>query len=156
MGAAPMGSGSGAGLEDEFSYRPVAEINVTPFIDVMLVLLVIFMVAAPLMMVGVPVQLPKTAAQKISQPRQPVVVSVDQDGRVFLRSEELAPADVGPRLAALAKEDPDAVVYVRGDRSLSYGRVMEVMGQVSQAGFARVSLMAEGPAGPSSAPGKAP
>ncbi|PWC41683.1 ExbD/TolR family protein [Azospirillum sp. TSO22-1] len=154
MGAAPMGSGSGGGLEDEFSYRPVAEINVTPFIDVMLVLLVIFMVAAPLMMVGVPVQLPKTAAQKVSQPRQPVVVSVDRDGRVFLRDAELAPADVGPRLSALAREDPDAVVYVRGDRLLSYGRVMEVMGQVSQAGFARVSLMAEGPAAP--AAGKAP
>lgn len=148
MGAAPLG----AGPEDGFSYRPVAEINVTPFIDVMLVLLVIFMVAAPLMMTGVPVHLPKTAAQKLGQPRQPVVVSVDQDGRVFLRDEELAPADMAERLAALAKEDPDAVVHVRGDRSLSYGRIMEVMGQVSQAGFARISLMAEGPA----APGKAP
>ena len=152
MGMAPVETGSG----DEFSYRPVAEINVTPFIDVMLVLLVIFMVAAPLMTVGVPVQLPKTAAQKVSQPRQPVVVSVDQDGRVFLRSEELAPADVAPRLAALAREDPDAVVHVRGDRSLSYGRVMEVMGQVSQAGFARVSLIADGPAAPARAPAGAP
>ncbi|WP_448192340.1 protein TolR [Azospirillum sp. sgz301742] len=154
---APMDAGPGSGLGDEFSYRPVAEINVTPFIDVMLVLLVIFMVAAPLMMVGVPVQLPKTAAQKVSQPRQPVVVSVDKDGRIFLRSEEVAAADVATRLTALAKEDPDAVVYVRGDRALSYGRVMEVMGQVSQAGFARVSLIAEGAAAPvPAAPVKAP
>ncbi|HYD70220.1 ExbD/TolR family protein [Azospirillum sp.] len=152
MGAGPVGAGSG----DEFSYRPVAEINVTPFIDVMLVLLVIFMVATPLMTVGVPVQLPKTAAQKVGQPRQPVVVSVDRDGRVFLRSEEMAPGDVAPRLAAIAGEDPDAVVHVRGDRALSYGRVMEVMGQVSQAGFTRVSLIADGPAAPVRAPDGAP
>jgi len=152
MGMAPTNPGS----EDEFSYRPVAEINVTPFIDVMLVLLVIFMVAAPLTTVGVPVQLPKTAAQKVSQPRQPVVVSVDQDGRVFLRSEELAPADIAARLATLAREDPDAVVHVRGDRSLSYGRVMEVMGQVNQAGFARVSLIADGPAAPVRSPAGGP
>ncbi|PWC95752.1 biopolymer transporter ExbD [Azospirillum sp. TSO5] len=140
MGMTPAENRTG----DEFSYRPVAEINVTPFIDVMLVLLVIFMVAAPLMTAGVPVQLPKTAAQKLSQPRDPVQVSIDEDGRVFLGQEEMAPADLPARLAALAREAPDTVVYVRGDRALSYGRVMEVMGQVSQAGFARVSLMAEG------------
>ena len=110
----------------------------------MLVLLVISMVAAPLMTAGVPVQLPKTATQKLSQPRDPVQVSIDQDGRVFLGHEELAPADLPVRVAALAREAPDTVVHVRGDRALSYGRVMEVMGQVSQAGFARVSLMAEG------------
>ncbi len=146
MGMAPTDGGAGLGTGDDVSYRPVAEINVTPFIDVMLVLLIIFMVAAPLMTAGVPVQLPKTAAQAVSQPRQPVVVSVDRDGRLFLRADEIAPADMPARLAALAKEDPETVVYVRGDQSLSYGRVMELMGQVSRAGFTRVSLMAEGPA----------
>jgi TolR protein len=128
---------------DEGSYRPMAEINVTPFIDVMLVLLIIFMVAAPLMMVGVPIQLPKSTAQKVSQPRQPVIVSIDRDGKVFLKEEELPEDQIRARLAALAAEDKDAVVYVRGDKTVAYGRIMEVMGQVANAGFAKVSLMAE-------------
>ncbi len=121
----------------------MADINVTPFVDVMLVLLIIFMVAAPLMMVGVPVELPRTSAAKLSQPRKPVIVSVSKDGKVFVGEEEAPTAELSSRLATLRSQDPGATVYVRGDRSIPYGRVMEVMGQVGQAGFARVSLIAE-------------
>ncbi len=139
MAIAPLGPVEG----EEGGYRPLAEINVTPFVDVMLVLLIVFMVAAPLMMVGVPVDLPKTSAAKIGQPRQPVIVSVTRDGRLFVREEEVAPDALVDRLTVLAAADPEAVVYVRGDREIAYGRVMEVMGQVGQAGFAKVSLIAE-------------
>ena len=106
----------------------MADINVTPFVDVMLVLLIIFMVAAPLMMVGVPVELPRTSAAKLSQPRKPVIVSVSKDGKVFVGEEEAPAAELPSRLAALRSKDPGATVYVRGDRSIPYGRVMEVMG----------------------------
>jgi TolR protein len=124
---------------------PMSEINVTPLVDVMLVLLIIFMVAAPMMMVGVPVQLPRTSAARIAQTAPPVVVSVARDGRVFLRQEEVAESELGPRLAALREAEPgEAPVYVRGDRSVPYGDVMRVMGRVSAAGVGRVSLIAEG------------
>ena len=126
-------------------YAPLAEINVTPLVDVMLVLLIIFMVAAPLMMVGVPVELPRTAAAKVGQTRKPLIVSIDRDGKVFVRDVQVGDAELVDKLAALAGEDKDAVVYVRGDRSIPYGRVMETMGKVGQAGFAKVSLIAEAP-----------
>jgi biopolymer transport protein TolR len=136
----------GGDVEDESGgYRPLSEINVTPMVDVMLVLLVIFMVAAPLMTVGVPVQLPKTQAAKLAQPKQPVIVTIDKDGNVFLKDEQLMPDTVTPRLKALAALDPDQVVLVRGDRTVNYGRVMEVMGLVNAAGFAKVSLIAQAP-----------
>lgn len=134
--------------DDEDGYAPLAEINVTPFVDVMLVLLIIFMVAAPLMMVGVPVDLPKTTAAKMGQPKKPVIVSLDKAGKIFVREEELPQDAAVARLAALAKEDPSAIVYVRGDKTLPYGRVMEVMGLVGRAGFAKVSLIAEAPSAP--------
>ena len=125
------------------AYRPLAEINVTPFVDVMLVLLVIFMVAAPLMMAAVPLDLPRTRAAPLGHPPKPIVVSVTKDGDVFV-GEEAAPADrLVPFLVSLRGGDPDAVVLVRGDRGLAYGRIMEVMGQIGQAGFTRVSLIAE-------------
>jgi biopolymer transport protein TolR len=127
------------------AYRPLSDINVTPFVDVMLVLLIIFMVAAPLMMVGVPVDLPRTSAAKLSQPRKPVIVSVSKDGKVFVGEEEAPAAELLARLGELRNQDPNAMVYVRGDRTIPYGRIMEVMGQVGQAGFARVSLIAEAP-----------
>lgn len=142
-----MGPIRPAGEDESGGYAPLAEINVTPMVDVMLVLLVIFMVAAPLMTVGVPVQLPKTAAQKVAQPKTPLIVSIDGQGRVFVGQEELSPEAVGPRLAALAAESPDQVVLVRGDKAIDYGRVMEVMGEVGRAGFAKVSLLANAPGG---------
>jgi biopolymer transport protein TolR len=137
MALAPAGGGNGG-------YRPLAEINVTPLVDVMLVLLIVFMVAAPLMMVGVPVQLPKTSAEKLGQTREPVIVSIDRAGRVYLREVPIEPPTLlGARLRELAAADPEATVYVRGDRTIPYGEVMRLMGMVSAAGFAKLSLIAE-------------
>jgi TolR protein len=137
-----MGTLGGAGDEDDA--LPMSEINVTPLVDVMLVLLIIFMVAAPMMMVGVPVQLPRTAAPRVAQTAPPIVVSIDGEGRVFLRREEVPEAEIAQRIAALREEEGgEAPVYVRGDRTVPYGTVMRVMGRVSQSGVARVSLIAE-------------
>jgi biopolymer transport protein TolR len=142
MGAS-LGGGSGWDTDDG-EFRPVSDINVTPLVDVMLVLLIIFMVAAPMMTVGVPVQLPKTAAAKPAEEKKPTVVSIDKDGKVFLAEEEI-PSDEAllARLTTLANEDKEQVVLVRGDRTIPYGRIMEIMGQVSSAGFVKVSLIAE-------------
>lgn len=145
MAFSPLGGGDGGGMGEG---SPMAEINVTPLVDVMLVLLIVFMVAAPMMMVGVPVQLPRTSAARVAQTAPPVVVTVARDGKVFLRQEEVAEAELGARIAALrAAEANDAPVYVRGDRSVAYGDVMRVMGRISAAGVARVSLIAEAEAG---------
>ncbi len=142
--AASLNAGRGKGRG---RYRPMAEINVTPLVDVMLVLLIIFMVAAPLMTVGVPVQLPKAGAPKVAQPKQPVVISIDKDGQTFLDKDPLTPETIAPRLKALAAQDPNQVVLVRGDRGVAYSRVVEIMGQVGSAGFTKVSLIAQAPAG---------
>ncbi|MFZ2869607.1 ExbD/TolR family protein [Zavarzinia sp.] len=141
--AGGMLPGAGGGDEGGSLYRPVAEINVTPFVDVMLVLLIIFMVAAPLMMVGVPVQLPKTTAAKVAPPQEPLVVSIDAAGKTFIDKQGFSDIDLLARLKVLAQEAPDRVVYVRGDRSIDYGRLMEVMGVVSTAGFSKLSMIAE-------------
>ncbi len=143
MAMTSTGRGGDLGSDDG-GYRPMAEINVTPLVDVMLVLLIIFMVAAPLMMVGVPIELPKTSAPKVSQPKTPVIVSVTRTGEIYVR-EDLVPAE---RIVAYLTElkagtEGDAVVYVRGDRGIEYGKVMNVLGQVGQAGFDKVSLIAE-------------
>ena len=145
MGMGPLRAGES---DDEFGVAPLSEINVTPLVDVMLVLLIIFMVAAPLMTVGVPVNLPKTAAAKVSQPKQPVVISIDAQGQPFLDKEPLTPDTMMPRLKALAAQDPAQVVLVRGDRVVPYGRIVEIMGQVSAAGFSKVSLIAQAPSAP--------
>ena len=144
MGMGPLRAGE---PDDEFGVAPLSEINVTPLVDVMLVLLIIFMVAAPLMTVGVPVNLPKTAAAKVSQPKQPVVISIDAQGQPFLDKEPLTPDVMMPRLTELAGADPSQVVLVRGDRVVPYGRIVEIMGQVSAAGFSKVSLIAQAPSG---------
>lgn len=140
-----MGVGSPSGGRD--SYRPLSEINVTPLVDVMLVLLIIFMVAAPLMTVGVPVDLPKTTAEPVKPPKDPVVVTLDKDGRLFLLEEEIPSDLLDQRLKALAVEDPSRLAYVRADRGLDYGRVIDLMGRIGQSGFSKVSLMAEMPQG---------
>ncbi|RJF80652.1 ExbD/TolR family protein [Oleomonas cavernae] len=141
--AASMMPGPGSGDEGGSLYKPVAEINVTPFVDVMLVLLIIFMVAAPLMMVGVPVQLPKSAAAKLNAPQEPLIVSIDETGKTFIDKDGLDDGALLARLKDLATATPDRVVYVRGDRTIQYGRIMEVMGIVSTAGFTRLSMIAE-------------
>ena len=142
-GPTPDDDAGGAGARTRGDYRPLAEINVTPLVDVMLVLLIIFMVAAPLMVVGVPVDLPQTRAATISQPRQPVIVTLTRAGTVHLREESVPDDALRARLAALREEVGDAVVYVRADRGIDYGRVLSLLGEVGQAGFGKVSLIAE-------------
>ena len=126
-------------------YQPMSEINVTPFVDVMLVLLVVFMVTAPLLTVGVEVDLPKTKAQAMTQAEEPLVISIDAEGILYLQDTSVELEKLVPRLVAITQNKPDTRIYVRGDRSVEYGRVMEVMGRVNSAGFTRVALVAELP-----------
>jgi biopolymer transport protein ExbD len=133
---------------EEGHYQPLAEINVTPMVDVMLVLLVIFMITAPLLTVSVPVDLPKTAAAKSSEPQKPLVVSINRYAAVFIGDDMVPQADLPARLAALAAADPDRIVFVRGDRTIPYGKLMDLLGEVSTAGFTKVSLIAEEAAKP--------
>ena len=129
------------------SYRAVSEINVTPFVDVMLVLLIVFMVTAPLMTVAVPVDLPKTQARTVSQDKEPLVVSIDADGKVYLQDKAMKLDDLVPKLRAITGTNPDTRIFVRGDKGITYGRIMEVMGTISGAGFTKVALVAELPHG---------
>jgi len=133
---------SGEGGED--SYKPLAEINVTPMVDVMLVLLIIFMVTAPLLTVGVPLNLPKSSAAQLTQPKEPIVLSIDKEGSTFISNEPVPAADLKDRLAKLAAEDTGRIIYVRGDRTISYAQLMDALGLVNSAGFTKVSLIAEG------------
>lgn len=126
-------------------YRPMSEINVTPFVDVMLVLLIVFMVTAPLLTVGVPIDLPRISAQALSQPEEPLVISIDSRGAIFIQESTVELENLVPRLNAITQNKPDTRIYVRGDRRINYGRVMAVMGMVNSAGFTRVALIAELP-----------
>jgi biopolymer transport protein TolR len=137
-----MAVGSNGGGEDA-EYRPIAEINITPMVDVMLVLLIIFMVAAPLLIAGVPVELPNTSVAKVSQPKKPMIVSLAADGSIYVREEQVTEATLVPTLTALRQTEGDTVVYVRGDKNRPYGEVMEILGRVGQSGYARVSLLSQ-------------
>jgi biopolymer transport protein TolR len=143
---------SGGRASGRSRYRPMAEINVTPLVDVMLVLLIIFMVAAPLMTVGVPVDLPKTTAQPLNQETEPLTITVNPEGKIFLQETEVPLDGLVPRLQAIMREQPQGAperrIFVRGDKAISYGRVMEVMGTIAGAGFTRVALLAEQPQAP--------
>jgi biopolymer transport protein TolR len=145
--AAQITSGSFGARRGRRSYyaRPVSEINVTPFVDVMLVLLVVFMVTAPLMTVAVPVDLPKTQAHSLNQDKEPLVISIDASGKVYLQEKAMGLEDLVPKLKAVTGANADARIFVRGDKGVSYGRVMEVMGTISSAGFNKVALVAELP-----------
>jgi biopolymer transport protein ExbD len=132
-----------SGETGEDRYAPLAEINVTPMVDVMLVLLVIFMVTAPLLTVGVPLDLPKSRATTITEPKKPVIISLNREGEVFIGNERIAPDDLEARLTALAAEDPNRIVYIRSDRTNTYAQLMDTLGEVNHAGFSKVSLVAE-------------
>jgi biopolymer transport protein ExbD len=132
-----------SGEVGEDRYQPLAEINVTPMVDVMLVLLVIFMVTAPLLTVGVPLDLPRTSAAAITDPKPPVILSLNRMGEIFIGNDRIEPGDLPGRLSGLAAEDPTRIVYVRGDETISYAQLMEALGIVNRAGFAKVSLVAE-------------
>src|SRR6476660_8289860 len=143
-----MGGGSGGVTvgRRRHSRRPVmAEINVTPMVDVMLVLLIIFMVSAPLLTVGVPLALPQTQAKSLDQDREPLTVSVNVKGAVYLQNTEIAVEELVPKLKAIteARGGAEERIFVRGDRQVDYGTVMKVMGQISAAGFRRVALVTE-------------
>ena len=125
----------------------MAEINVTPFVDVMLVLLIIFMVTAPLLVAGVPVDLPESRANALEQEQEPVQISIDNEGRVFIEDEELSRGALETRLRDIAAdqnpEDPRQIM-LRGDKTLDYGLIMGVMGELNRAGLNRVSLVTTG------------
>lgn len=129
-----------------------SEINVTPLVDVMLVLLVVFMISAPMLTVGVPLDLPKTKAAQLNDQVDPIVISIDPEGRSFLQETELSGDALIERLKVVTQSNPEAKIYVRGHTNLAYGRVMEVMGEISASGFTKVSLLAEMPTGPKTQP----
>lgn len=132
-------------------YRPLAEINVTPLVDVMLVLLIIFMVTAPLMTSGVNVDLPKTNAAPLSQDNEPLTVSVNAEGKIYLQDSAVELPDLVQKLQAISQvngqANPDRRIFVRADKGIQYGRVMEVMGTITEGGFTKVALLAEQPPG---------
>src|SRR5436190_17211625 len=136
-------------------YRPMSEINVTPLVDVMLVLLVVFMVAAPLLTVGVPVDLPQNQAPPINEPKEPLVITINAEGHIYIQDTDIPSESLIPRLTAITGSNPDALLYVRGDKAINYGRVLEVMGLVSSAGFRKVSLIAESLKGTAAKPAAA-
>ncbi len=143
-----MNMGSGIGRRGGSRGRaPMAEINVTPFVDVMLVLLIIFMVTAPLLVAGVPVDLPESRANALQQDQEPVQISIDQEGRIFMGEEQLSRGALETRLRDIAAEqDPDnpRQIMLRGDKTLDYGLIMGVMGELNRAGLNRVSLVTTG------------
>ena len=137
--------GLSAGTNGRRRHAMMAEINVTPMVDVMLVLLIIFMVSAPLLTVGVPIDLPQTKAKSLDQDKEPLALSVNEKGQVFLQNSELKMDELVPKLEAItqARGGYEERIYVRGDRKVDYGTVMRVMGRLSAAGFHRVALVTE-------------
>jgi len=143
MGASVTGGGRGGGGGRRSRYRPMAEINVTPFVDVMLVLLVVFMVAAPLLTAGVQVDLPKAQAKPLPQDSKPLEITIDHEGAIFIVETEIGLDELVPRLTAIAGNNKDTRIYVRGDTKLDYGQVMQVIGAINAGGFTRVALIAD-------------
>jgi biopolymer transport protein TolR len=142
MAFSVQGGGGGRG-RGRFKRAPMAEINVTPMVDVMLVLLIVFMVAAPLLTVGVPVDLPKTQAASLSGDNEPLTITIDGKGQIFLQETPVEPDDLVPRLTAIAQNGYEQRIFVRADSTIDYGRVMDVMGRISSAGFSKVGLVTE-------------
>lgn len=141
-----MSAGTGASHgddDDDGGYRPVADINITPMVDVMLVLLIIFMVAAPLLTVGVPIELPQSQGKQLESNKEPLTISVSGTGDVFIGETKVPLAEIAEKLKAIAKNGVDEQIFVRGDKGISYGTVMQVMGRISAGGFKKVSLVTE-------------
>ncbi len=143
MGAQLAGKSNGRGKRR--SYSQLSEINVTPFVDVMLVLLIVFMVSAPLMTVGVPVDLPKTAAPSLPADNKPLFISIDTQNRIYVQETEVELDNLVPLLRAITENNPEARVLVRGDAKIQYGTMLQVMGTISAGGFTKVGLVAELP-----------
>ncbi|MGK9167812.1 protein TolR [Inquilinus limosus] len=146
---------TGRGRGGRRTLRPNSDINVTPFVDVMLVLLIVFMVTAPLLTVGVPVDLPQTRAQNIPTKEEPLQVTIDAQGQIYVQKKQVAMEELVPMLTAIAKAQASAAggganetrIFVFGDQALAYGRIMQVMGAITAAGFTRVALISETPKG---------
>ena len=122
-------------------HLPMSEINVTPFVDVMLVLLIVFMVTAPLLTVGVPIDLPETQARQMEGDSEPITVSIRADGKIFLQEQEVEPDQLVTTLQAIAASGLNERVFVRGDKETDYGTIMQVMGRLNAAGYKRIGLV---------------
>ncbi len=145
-------SSGGAGRRGRRGGRraPMADINVTPFVDVMLVLLIIFMVTAPMLVTGVPLELPESRANPLDQPNEPIEISIDKDGATFIDGTAVAPTELSARLdeiAAAQDADKPRQIMLRGDTAISYGQMMRVMGELNRAGLNSVSLVTTGSSG---------
>ena len=140
-----MNVGSSGGYnKGRGAYRPMAEINVTPFVDVMLVLLIIFMVAAPLLTAGVPIDLPDSRAKAISdEDNKPLEVTVSKDGKIFVGETEVDQTRMVTILTSMTENNPDRRIYIRADKGIDYGQVMSVLGEINGAGFSKVALISE-------------
>ena len=125
------------------SKKPMSEINVTPFVDVMLVLLIIFMVTAPLLTVGVQVDLPESSADSLPDDQEPLTLTINSKGEIWIQEHQVAFDEVVPKILAISKNRTDTRIYVRGDKTINYGRVLEIMGTLSGAGFSKVALISE-------------
>lgn len=134
--------GGGGGRRGRRGGRPMSDINVTPFVDVMLVLLIVFMVAAPLLTVGVNVDLPTTQADSLPQNDKPVIISVNGEGKIYIGDNEVSTATLADQLKAAAPGGAETRIYVRGDQAINYGKVMETMGLIKAAGYTKVALIA--------------
>ncbi len=146
MAMAAAGGGGGSGgrrRRGGRKHRPMSDINMTPFIDVMLVLLIIFMVAAPLMVTGVPLDLPQTKASPLNIDKQPLTISLKTDGKIYLMDSAVASEDVVARLAAIAKTGVEERIFVRADKAVPYGRVAELTGMITAAGYKKIALVNE-------------
>jgi biopolymer transport protein TolR len=144
MGASvgPAGGGGSGRRGRRRRAAPMSEINVTPFVDVMLVLLIVFMISAPLLTVGVPIDLPQTKANNLPSDSEPLTVSISKDGKIYLQDTEITAEELVPKLTAIAKAGYEERIFVRGDRDAEYGSMMQVMGRLNQAGFRRIGLVA--------------
>jgi biopolymer transport protein TolR len=147
MSASPRGT-SRSGNRRGHRHAPMSEINVTPMVDVMLVLLIVFMVAAPLLTVGVPVDLPQTRSEPLQGDDEPLTITVQPDGTVYLQETVVELDELVARLLAIGENGYEERIYVRADRAIEYGKVMQVMGTISSAGFSRVGLVTETPTAP--------
>ncbi len=134
--------------DSDFDAPPMSDMNVTPLVDVMLVLLIVFMVAAPLMAAGVPVDLPKAQAKPLVDQKQPIAISITSEGKYFVDQREVA-ADELILVLGESADSKERRIHVRGDKSVAYGKVIEVMGLINSAGYTKVALVSDAPSGPS-------
>jgi len=140
IGDSQLGSG---GRKRRQRTQPMTQINVTPFVDVMLVLLIVFMITAPLMTVGVPIELPKTDAGQVEGSKEPLVISLDAKGRIFLQETEIKMDQIVAKLNAIAKSGFKERIYIQGDKNLMFGEISKVMGRISRAGFTRITVITD-------------